>query len=69
MSYLPPQPTERQKVILTKLSWGANDATVARDLGITRHTVKSHMERLYDKTGVHTRTAVVALALRNGWIE
>ncbi len=69
MSYLPPQPTERQRVVLSLLSWGYTDTMVADELNIERSTVKSHMERLYDKMGVHTRTAAVAMAIRNGWIE
>ena len=69
MSYLPPQPTERQLDILWRLSQGYSNRMIADSLGISFHTAKSHLRSLYRRMGVHTRSAAVAIAIRNGWIE
>lgn len=69
MSYLPPQPTEKQLDILWRLSQGYSNRMIADSMGISFHTAKSHLRSLYRKMGVHTRSGAVAIAIRNGWIE
>ena len=36
-----------------------SDCEIARELGISRHTVNTHLGRLYRKLGVHSRLHVV----------
>jgi DNA-binding CsgD family transcriptional regulator len=38
---------------------GDNDAEIARRLGISRHTVHAHLERVYRKLGVGSRCGLV----------
>jgi DNA-binding NarL/FixJ family response regulator len=57
--------TRRQLEILTQVASGATDATVAATLGIAAATVKKHLEQIYARLGVHTRTAAAALLHEN----
>jgi DNA-binding CsgD family transcriptional regulator len=59
------QPTRRQQEILGLLVAGMSDKQVAARLGVSRHTVRSHLDRLYSMTGLHNRTALVVAWLRN----
>lgn len=58
--------TRRQLEILTQVASGATDATVGATLGIAGTTVKKHLEQIYERLGVHTRTAATALLYDNG---
>ena len=51
------------------LSWGLCNREIAEELGLSSETVKTHIERLYKRLGVATRTDAVAKALRAGLIE
>jgi DNA-binding CsgD family transcriptional regulator len=55
-------PRERQ--IVERLFDDASEAVIADDLGISPHTVHTHLERLYHKLGVGSRCAVVARVFR-----
>jgi DNA-binding CsgD family transcriptional regulator len=57
--------TRRQLEILTQVASGATDATVGAALGIAGTTVKKHLEQIYTRLGVHTRTAATALLYEN----
>ena len=41
---------------------------IGDELGITRPTVKTHVQHIYKKLGVHTRAGAVREAERNGLI-
>ncbi len=58
---------ERQVVDLI-VSGSSNDEVGAR-LGISSRTVESHLRRLFERTGVASRTELTARALREGWLE
>jgi DNA-binding CsgD family transcriptional regulator len=58
---LPATPRERQ--VLVWLSAGKTDREIAEILGVSVRTVQKHLERLYGKLGVETRTAAVMRAL------
>src|SRR5205814_1358650 len=51
--------TERQAEILELAAGGLSDKEIAHRLGVTHRTVRSHLERLYNSSGVRGRTAVV----------
>ena len=55
--------TVRQAEILARLIEGASPGDVARELGISKSTVDKHLEHVYRKLGVATRTDAVAAAL------
>ena len=49
----------RECQIVKRLFDDASEAVIAEDLGISPHTVHTHLERLYHKLGVGSRCAVV----------
>ncbi|WP_280269747.1 response regulator transcription factor [Nocardia wallacei] len=57
-----PTLTAREHDILVQLSQGLGNRQIARALHISEATVKTHLGRIYDKLGVDTRTAAVAVA-------
>lgn len=56
--------TEREAEVLYWVSQGKTDAVVARILSISPRTVQKHVEHIFDKLGVETRTGAVTQALR-----
>lgn len=64
----PPRPllTPRELEILRALGEGMTNKTVARQLGISAHTVKFHLEAVFAKLGVASRAEAVAKGLRRG---
>lgn len=65
----PPALTEREHEVLTLAATGASGPEIARQLGISPTTVKSHFENIYGKLGVPDRAAAVATALRLSLID
>ena len=53
--------TPRQRTILEEVAAGATDGEIAASLGISPATVGKHLEQIYARLGVHTRTAAAAL--------
>jgi len=56
--------TPREKEILSLLVDGLSMKEIATRLGLSYHTIDTHLRAIYDKLHVHSRTAVVAKALR-----
>ncbi|MHB8642181.1 MAG: helix-turn-helix transcriptional regulator [Gaiellaceae bacterium] len=50
----------RERDVLRLVAAGATNAAVARTLWISEHTVRKHLEHVYQKIGVRTRTAAAA---------
>lgn len=61
--------SEREQHIIQWVARGYSNKAVAEMLGISPHTVKQHLDNIYTKCHVHNRAAVVAMALKWGWIE
>ena len=61
--------TPRETEILTLVGQGMSNKSVARQLGISVHTVKFHLEALFAKLDATSRAAAVAKGLRGGVIE
>ncbi|GAA3134900.1 response regulator [Streptosporangium carneum] len=59
----------REVEILELLASGAGNREMARRLFITEATVKTHLVHIYDKLGVETRTAAVAVAVERRLIR
>jgi DNA-binding NarL/FixJ family response regulator len=51
--------------LLNMLVAGHNYRTAAAELGVTSHTVAFHLQNIYQKLHVHSKTEAVAKALRN----
>ena len=56
--------TPRQRTILEHVARGGTDAEIASKLGIAPATVNKHLEQMYERLGVHTRTAAAAIVSR-----
>ena len=65
----PPPLTPREAEILTLVGQGMSNKAVARQLGISVHTVKFHLEALFAKLDATSRAEAVAKGLRGGVIE
>jgi len=52
-----------QSQIVCLLIEGRDIANIANDLGITVNTVRTHLQRMYDKTGARSRHALVCAIL------
>jgi DNA-binding NarL/FixJ family response regulator len=57
--------TPREREVLTLVEKGRSNAEIARELWITTRTVRKHLEHVYTKLGVNSRTAA-AVRLRHG---
>ncbi|CUU21512.1 DNA-binding CsgD family transcriptional regulator [Bradyrhizobium sp. JR7.2] len=61
--------TQRELDVLALMAEGASNKLIARQLGISVHTVKFHVGSLLDKLDATGRTDAVAHAARRGVIE
>ncbi|MFI6320945.1 response regulator [Nonomuraea sp. NPDC050556] len=64
-----PALTAREIEILELLAKGAGNREIAKALFITEATVKTHLNHVYGKLGVDTRTAAVSTAVERGYIR
>jgi DNA-binding NarL/FixJ family response regulator len=60
--YLPDCLTRREAEILVMIVRGKTNPDIARDLVLSSHTVKSHINRIFAKTGSADRAAAVRYA-------
>lgn len=60
--------TERELEVLQVVANGETNKGVALQLGITERTVKAHLTSAYNKLGVDSRAAAIAIAAQNGWV-
>ena len=56
--------TRREREVLTLLTDGLDNRTIARDLFVSEATVKFHLHNIMDKFGVRKRSALVSAVLR-----
>ncbi len=61
--------TPRETEVLTLIAKGLNNRAVAETLGVSRATVRTHLEHIYGKLEVSNRTEAVTEAIRQGIIE
>ncbi|WP_335970578.1 response regulator transcription factor [Streptomyces sp. CA2R106] len=63
---LPDGLTRREAEILTLIARGRNNAEIARDLFLSGNTVKTHINRIFAKTGSRDRAAATRYARQHG---
>ncbi len=66
---VPPLLSARELEVLTHLARGTSVPAMARQMCVAPSTVKTHVQRLYDKLGVRDRGAAVAEAMRRRVLE
>lgn len=59
--------TPREQEVVRLLARGLTDRDLAQTLFISVRTVQTHLSHIYAKLGVHTRTEVALMAVREGW--
>src|SRR5438105_3337827 len=52
--------TPRQSEIMDLVAAGLGDKQIARELGVSPHTVRTHLQRLYRQNGVSNRAEAAA---------
>jgi DNA-binding CsgD family transcriptional regulator len=60
------RPTQREVQVLRLIVEGRTNPEIAAELGLSRHTVKRHVDNLFAKLGVSSRAEAAAYALREG---
>ncbi|HEY6203539.1 MAG TPA: LuxR C-terminal-related transcriptional regulator [Candidatus Limnocylindria bacterium] len=62
--------TNAQTAIVQLLADGSTDKEIAYRVGTSYRTVRTHLERLYDRYHVHCRAALVAQVLQDPeWLD
>ncbi|WP_028602545.1 response regulator transcription factor [Ottowia thiooxydans] len=64
----PTKLTKRQKQLIIMLDEGLSNRDIAERLGISEHTVKVHLWRLFRRLGVKSRTQTLHFARLNGML-
>lgn len=59
-----PRLSGREREVLHHVAQGSSNAEIAESLGMSPHTVRTHVQNLLTKLGVSTRAAAVASAHR-----
>ena len=65
---LPSGLTAREAEVLVRLGQGRSNPEIAAELHVSRKTISSHVEHIYAKLGVKTRTEAALFAMRHGLI-
>jgi DNA-binding NarL/FixJ family response regulator len=66
---LPDGMTPREAEVLTLVAQGLTNGEIAARLFVSEATVKSHINHLFAKTGVHDRAQAVSYAYKQGLVE
>jgi NarL family two-component system response regulator YdfI len=61
--------TEREREVLEAVASGERSKEVAARLGISERTVKAHLASIYNKLGVDSRAAAIAIAAQKGYLS
>ena len=54
--------TPREKVVLAHLAAGERVSTIAKELGISRETVRNHLKHIYGKVGINSQAELIEWA-------
>jgi signal transduction histidine kinase/DNA-binding CsgD family transcriptional regulator len=65
----PVQLTSRELEVLRLLARGLSNKQIARALAVTARTINFHLDNIYSKLGVSSRTEAVIVAIRQGLLE
>jgi two-component system nitrate/nitrite response regulator NarL len=63
------QLTDRECEVLQLLAEGAASETIAHTMSISRNTVRTHVQSILAKLGVHSRLEAAAFAVRHGIVS
>jgi two-component system, NarL family, nitrate/nitrite response regulator NarL len=61
--------SSREREVLSELVRGADTATLAHRLSISRSTARDHIQSVLTKMNVHSRLELVSMAVREGLVD
>ncbi|WP_034517810.1 response regulator transcription factor [Actinomadura rifamycini] len=61
--------TPREREVLTRLARGESTQALAKAMGVTRSTARSHVQSVLSKLGVHSQREAVIEAARHGLVR
>jgi serine/threonine protein kinase/DNA-binding NarL/FixJ family response regulator len=61
--------TPREMDVIKLISEGLSNKEIAQNLSVTPRTVNFHLDNIYSKLGVNSRTEAAVYALRQGWVQ
>jgi DNA-binding NarL/FixJ family response regulator len=61
-----PRLTRREQQVLTMISEGLSNGSIADELHVSVHTVRNHVANLSSKLGAHSKLEALAIAVREG---
>ncbi|MQY06918.1 LuxR C-terminal-related transcriptional regulator [Actinomadura macrotermitis] len=61
--------TPREREVLTRLARGESTQALAKSMGVTRSTARSHVQSVLSKLGVHSQREAVIEAARHGLVS
>lgn len=64
-----PQLTEREILVLRLVAQGLTNKEIAHSLGVTARTVEFHLNNIFQKLNVFSRTSAVIVAEKSGLLE
>ena len=67
-TFVPPL-TERETAVLVLVARGLSNRAIARDLGISIETVRTHIKHVYSKCGARDRVQAVMAAYESGLVD
>ena len=65
---LGPRLTPREREVLFALSRFGSTKRMARELALSPETIRYHLRSIFNKLGVHSRSAALEIANREGWL-
>jgi NarL family two-component system response regulator YdfI len=61
--------TDRELEVLAAVARGERSKEIASHLGISERTIKAHLASIYNKLGVDSRAAAIAVAAQKGLLR
>lgn len=61
--------TPRETEVLRWVADGLTNDEISTELGVTTKTVEGHLGRIFERTGVQSRTELATRAIREGWLD
>jgi DNA-binding NarL/FixJ family response regulator len=65
----PPVLTPREGDVVRLVAEGLTNEEVGHALGVTSKTVEAHLGRIFERTGIQSRTELATRAIREAWLD